>query len=410
MAHDPHTRDIQLDKAGAGFDSTLDSSLRAIRHWWKLQTAARIEDEIVDAGGARSISRFVLPIVGPILALPSILLLREPDNEVAAITLVAGVVALLYSVVGSALERRATNPFWIAVANAAVYTSIISLLLITFSTYDHPREHLHWVIFFLYSILIAANGLSDDPRHPMMAGAFAIGGYILVVLVLREAVADGTSPMAIRLAPQFEWVSNAAKIVLLFGTTIVATASARRGRELRRSSLRDGLTGLLNRHALDQCLAHLERTTRRSDGILMVAMIDIDHFKQLNDNHGHATGDDVLRSIAAWLQRHFRATDLVARYGGEEFVVAFLGAASENMEERLERLRMGIAGNRFRSPASSQELEVTVSIGTARVPIDAASVSEGLALADARLYEAKRSGRNRIVSGGEGNSGQATTG
>ncbi len=400
MSHDPHTNGLELATGEVAIESGFDSLLRSLRHWWKQQTAARIEDEVVDAGGARSISRFVVPVVAPILPLPAILLVREPQNHVAAITLVAGVIAILYSIGGSALERSATNPFWVAVANAAVYTSIISLLLITFSVYEHPREHLHWVIFFLYSILIASNGMSDDPRHPVMAGSFAIGGYILVVLVLRAAVADGWSPMATRLAPQFEWVSNTAKIILLFGTTIVATASAQRGRELRRSSLRDGLTGLLNRHALDQCLIYLERTTQRSREVLTVAMIDIDHFKRLNDDHGHAAGDDVLRGVAAWLQRHFRATDLVARYGGEEFVVAFPGAANEEIACRLEALRSGIASNRFRCRGDADELEVTISVGVAQLPTDTASVDEILELADARLYEAKRSGRNRVVGRG----------
>ncbi|MCP5039555.1 MAG: GGDEF domain-containing protein [bacterium] len=372
--------------------------LGALRRWWKSQTAARIEDEVTDTSGGHSISRFVIPVVAPILVLPAILLIREPNNHLAAVTLATGIVALVYSFVGNALERSSVNPFWIAVANAAVYSSIISLLLITFSTFDHPREHLHWVIFLVYSIMIAASGMSDDPRQPVMAGAFAIGGYALVVIALRASVAAGTSPMAMRLEPEFEWVANSAKIVLLFGTTIVATASARRGRELRRCSLRDGLTGLLNRHALDQCLEHLERTADQNSQSLTVAMIDIDHFKRLNDEHGHATGDDVLRIVSAWLQRNFRATDLVARYGGEEFVVAFPGAADECIQDRLETLRAGLATNAFRSRVANVELDVTVSIGVARLPHDEGSVQDVLALADSRLYQAKRAGRNRIVS------------
>lgn len=397
MGSEPRSNGVPLDATNRELEHSLDALLRGVRHWWKQQTAPRIEDEVVDASGARSMSRFVIPLIAPILVLPAIILWREPENEVAAITLVAGVLALLYSILGSAWERSTTNPFWIAVANAAVYTSIISLLLIAFSIYDHPRDHLHWVIFFVYSILIVTNGMSDDPRHPLMAGAFAIGGYVLVVLVLREAVAAGTSPMAVRLAPQFDWVANTAKIVLLCGTTIVATASARRGRELRRSSLRDGLTGLLNRHALDQCLAYLERTTQRQEQILTVAMVDIDHFKRLNDDHGHATGDEVLRSVAAWLQRHFRATDLVARYGGEEFVVAFPGTLQDEIEARLENLRAGIESNRFRCPSQGAELRVTVSIGVAQIPGEGTRVDEALTIADARLYEAKRAGRNRVV-------------
>jgi diguanylate cyclase (GGDEF)-like protein len=277
-------------------------------------------------------------VAGPILIVPALVLVREPNNMVGAMTMVIGSIALIYSLIGGALEKNALNPFWVALANAAVYSAIISTLLWTFSTFDHPRDHLHWVIFFLYSLLIGANGMSDDPRQPVMAGAFAIAGYVVVVLALRVSIAAGDSALALKVGPEFEWVANAAKVILLIGTTILAGASAQRGRELRRSSLRDGLTGLLNRHALDQCLEHLGRCAEREQTTLTIAMIDIDHFKRLSDNHGHATGDEVLRRVAGLLKRNFRATDLVARYGGEEFVVAFPNTEAERIDERLARM------------------------------------------------------------------------
>lgn len=402
------SKKIHADGAGSGvvdLDAMIDFEAsrglqdipRAVRRFWKQQTAPRIEDEVVDESG-RSMNRLVLPIVGPILIVPALVLLHEPDNMVAVMTLVVGSIALIYSLIGGALENSAANPFWVALANAAVYSAIISLLLWTFATFDHPREHLHWVIFFLYSLLIGANGMSDDPRQPVMAGAFAIAGYVLVVLALRASIAAGDSAMAIKVGAEFEWVANAAKVILLIGTTILAGASAQRGRELRRSSLRDGLTGLLNRHALDQCLEHLGRCAEREKTTLTIAMIDIDFFKRLNDDHGHATGDEVLRCVAGLLKRNFRATDLVARYGGEEFVVAFPDTEAERIDERLEALREGIANRQLLARGTDTKLEVTVSIGAARLPRDGAGVADVLAEADVRLYAAKAGGRNRVVS------------
>ena len=123
------------------------------------------------------------------------------------------------------------TPYWVALGNAIFYSAIISGMLWAFATFPHPREHLHWVIFFLYFLMIGATGLADDPRHPLSAGCLAITGYVCVVLVLRVTVATGTSPLAERLLPEFDWVANSAKVFLLIGATILATASAQRGRD-----------------------------------------------------------------------------------------------------------------------------------------------------------------------------------
>ena len=101
--------------------------------------------------------------------------------------------------------------------------------------------------------------------------------------------------------------------------------------------------------------------------------------------------------MASRLQRGFRSTDVVARYGGEEFVVAFLDTDDERIGRRLEFLRRGIDATTLRAPDSDADIELTVSIGAARFPGDGDSVSEVLARADERLYQAKQAGRNRIV-------------
>ncbi len=369
---------------------------KRLRRWWTQQTTILVEDEVVDAGSGRAQIRLVVPLVSPVLIIPALVLRHEPENVVALLSLVYGAAALLYGLLAGLVERRVASGFWIQLLNGLVYAALISAVLWTFLTFEHPRPHLHWVVFFLYFLLIGSTGLSDDPRQPVSAGAFSIIGYFAVIPLVERAAAAG-SPMAVRVMTELGWVANGAKIALLVGATLMAIASAKRGRTVRRMSLRDGLTGLLNRHAFDQCLERLAKRAQRTGRPMTIAMIDIDHFKRLNDAHGHATGDAVLRWVAAWLRRSFRSSDVVARYGGEEFVVAFLDSDDDRLCTRLDLIRQGIERATLEAQDSGLAIRVTVSTGIAWLPGDGDSVTDVLACADERLYAAKAAGRNCIV-------------
>lgn len=162
----------------------------------------------------------------------------------------------------------------------------------------------------------------------------------------------------------------------------------RRADDLKRQSLEDALTGLPNRRQLDQLLA--EVPTRYA-----VAMLDLDHFKQVNDTHSHAVGDEVLRCLGGLLRSTCRAADTPARYGGEEFVVLMPGIDTDMARGLAERLRRAVQA--FDWGRVVPGLAVTVSIGVAGAA-EATSAQALLALADQRLYAAKRGGRNRVVS------------
>ena len=125
-------------------------------------------------------------------------------------------------------------------------------------------------------------------------------------------------------------------------------------------------------------------------------MIDIDHFKQVNDTHGHEAGDRSLRALAKTLKTMARATDLPARFGGEEFVFLLVGADPAGAAEMAERIRMAIAQMVITSPTG--DFGVTVSIGVAPILIDDESWSDAMSRADKAMYRAKRSGRNRVVT------------
>lgn len=165
---------------------------------------------------------------------------------------------------------------------------------------------------------------------------------------------------------------------------------------LEHLSREDPLTGLANRRAFDERLAaEVQRAVSASRPLpLALAMFDLDHFKTVNDVHGHACGDAVLRTCATLLHGVCRPDDVLARYGGEEFVLALPDTALDAACVLCERIRRAVAG--YDWPRLRPGLQVTISVGVAALSpgLDAAAL---LALADARLYAAKREGRNRVV-------------
>jgi two-component system cell cycle response regulator len=158
----------------------------------------------------------------------------------------------------------------------------------------------------------------------------------------------------------------------------------------------DPLTDALNRRALTERLnAELERA-RRYDSMVTLLMIDIDHFKRINDTYGHLVGDDVLMALAALLQHEVRSVDLVARYGGEEFVIVLPETREEGAVAFAERIRERIEAHPF-SLDDGPTLTVTASIGVATFPAPrVATVEDLLMRADQALYRAKAEGRNRV--------------
>jgi diguanylate cyclase (GGDEF)-like protein len=163
--------------------------------------------------------------------------------------------------------------------------------------------------------------------------------------------------------------------------------------ELGRHALEDQLTGLANRRRVDRELPmHLETARERRDA-LSVAAVDLDHFKQVNDRHGHAVGDDVLRTMSRLLLDNSRSADLLARMGGEEFLILFVGTPIVVATDICERLRQAVEAYEWGRLATG--LRVTVSIGLCDA-MASADVRALLERADASLYAAKRAGRNRV--------------
>jgi two-component system cell cycle response regulator len=173
-------------------------------------------------------------------------------------------------------------------------------------------------------------------------------------------------------------------------------AAGRHLEELARLARTDALTGLPNRRALEEELSRAAARAARAGTPLSVLVLDVDRFKQVNDRYGHAAGDAVLAAVASRGAAALRAGDLMARIGGEEFAVLLPGADLERAREAAERVRAAVSAAPI--AADGLSLEVTTSLGCAELEAGEAGGRGLLARADAKLYEAKRAGRNRVSS------------
>ena len=169
--------------------------------------------------------------------------------------------------------------------------------------------------------------------------------------------------------------------------------------ETRELAIRDALTGLHNRRHLELLLEEELARSLRHSRPLAVAMLDIDHFKEINDRHGHRIGDEVLRMLGSVVRDNLRALDKPARYGGEELVLILPETTAAGAIQVADRVRAAIEAHAFDLIAdeSPLELRITVSIGIAHAPIDGGTAARLLEVADRAMYEAKALGRNRTV-------------
>ncbi len=164
---------------------------------------------------------------------------------------------------------------------------------------------------------------------------------------------------------------------------------------LRESSLRDGLTGLYNRRFLEEYIDHEQAQIQRDNAAYDILMIDIDYFKLVNDTYGHDTGDTVIKALSDILKDSIRESDLAIRYGGEEFLVLLRHTTPEATQKIATKIHSSFKAKKF--TIGSETLEKTLSIGIAKLPQDADSIWKVIKYADTALYEAKNTGRNKIV-------------
>lgn len=206
---------------------------------------------------------------------------------------------------------------------------------------------------------------------------------------------------SLRMQTEAARTSNEALRAELATTTGVIETLRRRLEESRAEAMTDGLTGIANRKWFESALRDAAQTAVESGTSMTLLMLDIDHFKQFNDTHGHTVGDQVLRLVGRTLTESVRPTDMPARFGGEEFAVVLPGTELEDARVIAERIRKRLNKKRITRRNTGKDLGVvTISIGAARYDYGE-PMAALVARADVALYRAKQLGRNRVMIQGE---------
>jgi diguanylate cyclase (GGDEF)-like protein len=209
---------------------------------------------------------------------------------------------------------------------------------------------------------------------------------------------NGTLGALVLTGPRGTFDSASQRVLAILANQAAATLSLIRDKEHQKKlAVLDGLTGLYNRRAFNDLLVQaIGREDRQAGGRLGLLILDLDHFKKLNDTYGHPAGDAALKGAAEVLRRHLRKGDQAARYGGEEFVVILPGTDEAGARHLAERVREAVANHRL--VFEGAKISVTASCGLAVWPGDGKEPEALLASADRALYSAKQAGRNRVVT------------
>lgn len=380
-----HGLDPRTFAIAAGFAAAIQAL--AILYVWRIQLRDRAVLELAGAAG--------LAAIGAILGVSRPHLHPFFSHACASAALILGY-ALGAFAFGRFLGRRVPPSLLLVVAVLAIAVNLFFL-------FAAPRTEIRIAGYSLavacYS-LITAGLLLDVPKGPLRLTHWPVGILHLIHGALAIARAFSVlieAPRADVFEPsliQTLWFAQSLVIVNLTFIGVMLMVAQRLRLGLDRQAREDGLTGALNRHAFEHAAeAEWSRSTRH-DLPLSVMVIDLDHFKTLNDTHGHEAGDAWLKAFAQLTDGLLRREDLLCRYGGEEFLVLLPQASLDATLQAADRVRRVTEGHRVVHAGAS--LGVTVSIGIATRDDEHRSLKSVIAAADRALYRAKAGGRNRI--------------
>jgi diguanylate cyclase (GGDEF)-like protein len=291
---------------------------------------------------------------------------------------------------------------WLPLATSLFDVTFITITQLLYAYLVNPMVLLNnRLTFDTYFLALVGTCLRFDKRVALIAGLTAIAQFIASVVIVAHHF-DIALVGDVAGYGRFQWSDQFSRVILLSAATALDVYIVSGLQQQRRLSNADALTGAFNRRFLEHFLLHELARAARHKTTLAVAMVDVDLFKRLNDDFGHAAGDRVLKFVAQALEGAVRRTDLVARYGGEEFVVVLPESNAEQAMTRMERIREAIEAaalplERHKARSSSPNMKVTISAGIASWPSDGETATELIVSADRRMYEAKKRGRNQTV-------------
>ena len=358
------------------------------RRWtdWVLTTDKRQRIRLAMSGLAALLMVFCLVVMNSVAAAG---LASTSEVRVWTACSVLGLIAV-YAAIRSGWSRRFKDPaltlaqilyavtccvaaFVIAGPARGVTLPILAIILMFGIFGLTTRQMLGVLVYSLVAFGVASGVVAarDEPDYPTVVAA-AYVGMVIVVLLSSTFLTTRVQSTREHLRRQKAELAQALE-------------------QIRQLATHDDLTGLLNRRAMLDRMQLEQRRSLRSGSPLLIALLDIDHFKVVNDTHGHAAGDLVLQSFADTVRRNVRDTDVLARWGGEEFVLLLCDTPAADAVALMERLRQAVQAMQVPVPQGGGPITVTVSIGLARhTPAD--PLAGTLERADRALYADKAGG------------------
>lgn len=340
-------------------------------------------------------TRFLLVATLTIIGLAVVIV--DPANHGYRRSIPLNLICLVLAFGVLLTTRRGTCPRWLGFASSAADVTVVSLLHVAELLANQPSMAVNGRVTFAgYFLSLVGTTVRWDRRVPVAAGVVAAAQYLVIAAWGAQIWPASGTPDVVGYG-QFDWGVQIERVVLLLLFAGICWSITDWSIRLRESATHDALTGLLNRRSFEGRLRDELLLAARQREPVSVAVIDVDHFKQVNDAFGHDAGDHALRALAVTIQAELRRTDSVARWGGEEITVILPGANAPAATTMLERIRARVADQPLHVSAGLQ-IRLTISVGIATAPADGSTQAVLVQAADERLFEAKRAGRNRVVA------------
>ncbi|WP_363798168.1 GGDEF domain-containing protein [Lysobacter firmicutimachus] len=356
-------------------------------------------DEImleIGAGGELLVARLRALLAAMLLLLPLFNAIGGDSVKETLIGLGGAIFVNVFSQLWLALARRQRRYRWLPFVTAAFDVTTTTLVLIALAMQHLPAGLNSLIVWCGYLFAILLTALRSDGRVALFAGLLALAEYGLLIV---GVFAAATSPEDL-LSSDYGAVtvgSQTQRLVLLAMMTVATSMVVYRMQRLIEMSGTDGLTRLPNRTWLTHRIPRLFDTVRRDGGSLTLALIDLDHFKRINDEFGHRLGDRSLRHLVAVLREQAEPSEWLVRLSGGEFLLVMRKPLGTAFEE-VDAIRRTVAERPFEPGRGSEPLWLSFSAGLVTFPQEGGDLSRLLRRADQRLQRAKQSGRNRVVA------------